>query len=100
MEEAEEEARAYLERVRTSLDDGSHQIDVDVVVHQQPARGILDYVGANSADLVSIATHGRSPVTRILLGSTADKVIRGADTPVLTVRPVDDGATAATASVA
>ena len=100
LEKAEDQARSYLERVRTSLDDGSRQIDVDVVVGQQPARGILDYVAANNADLVSIATHGRSPVTRVLLGSTADKVIRGATTPILIVRPVDDEAAAVTESVA
>ena len=100
LEAAETEARAYLERVRSSLDDGSRQIDIDVVVNQQPARGILDYAAANNMDLVSIATHGRSGVERALLGSTADKVIRGANTPILIVRPVDEGAAAVTKSVA
>jgi nucleotide-binding universal stress UspA family protein len=100
LEEVETEARAYLERVRSSLDDGSRQIDIDVVVNQQPARGILDYAAANNMDLVSIATHGRSGVERALLGSTADKVIRGANTPILIVRPVDEGAAAVTKSVA
>jgi nucleotide-binding universal stress UspA family protein len=100
LEEAETEARVYLERVRSRLDDGSRQIDIDVVVNQQPARGILDYAAANNADLVSIATHGRSGLERTLLGSTADKVIRGANTPILIVRPVDEGATAVTESVA
>ncbi len=82
-------ARAYLEGVRSSLDDGSRQIDIDVVVNEQPARGILDYASANNVDVVSIATHGRGGVERVLLGSTTDKVIRGADTPVLIVRPLD-----------
>jgi nucleotide-binding universal stress UspA family protein len=100
LEKAEEEARAYLERVRVSLDDGSRQIDIDVAVSPQPARGILDYVAANKADLVSIATHGRSGVGRLLVGSTADKVIRGANTPILIVRPADEEAASLTKSVA
>jgi nucleotide-binding universal stress UspA family protein len=100
VKEAETEARAYLERVRSSLDDGSRQIDIDVVVNQQPARGILDYAAANNVDLVSIATHGRSGVERTLIGSTADKVIRGANTPILIVRPVNEEAGAVTQSVA
>ena len=99
-EAAETEARAYLERVRSSLDDDCRRIGVDVVVNQQPARGILDYTAANNADLVSIATHGRSGVARALLGSTTDKVIRGAKTPILIVRPVDEEAAAATESAA
>jgi nucleotide-binding universal stress UspA family protein len=100
LEEAETEARAYLEGVRSRLDDGSRQIDTDVVVNQQPARGILNYAAANNADLVSIATHGRGGVERTLLGSTADKVIRGANTPILIVRPVRREAPALTESVA
>ena len=94
LEGDETEARDYLERVRSNLDDGSRQIDIDVVVNQQPARGILDYAAANNADLVSIATHGRSGLERTLLGSTADKVIRGANTPILIVRPVNKEAAA------
>jgi len=100
LEEAETEARAYLEGVRSRLDDGSRQIDTDVVVNQQPARGILNYATANNVDLVSIATHGRGGIERTLLGSTADKVIRGANTPILIVRPVKRVAAALTESVA
>jgi nucleotide-binding universal stress UspA family protein len=36
---------------------------------------------------VAIATHGRSRVQRLMLGSVADKLIRGAEPPVLVVRP-------------
>jgi nucleotide-binding universal stress UspA family protein len=40
-------------------------------------------------DLVVMATHGRGGLKRTLLGSTADKVIRSAHTPVLVRRPPD-----------
>ena len=73
---------------------------VAVVINQQPARGILKYAYANGADLVSIATHGRGGAERTLLGSTADKVIRGASTPILIVRPLRKEAATLTESVA
>ena len=88
LHEADAEARAYLEGVRSDLDDGSRKIGIDIVVNQQPARGILGYAAAKNADLISIATHGRGGVGRTLLGSTTDKVVRGASTPILIVRPL------------
>jgi nucleotide-binding universal stress UspA family protein len=39
------------------------------------------------ADLVAMATHGRSGLQRLMLGSVADKVIHRASIPVLLVRP-------------
>ena len=99
LDEADAEARAYLEGVRSDLDDGSRKIGIDIVVNQQPARGILGYAAAKNADLISIATHGRGGVGRTLLGSTTDKVIRGASTPILIVRPLKREA-AVTESVA
>jgi nucleotide-binding universal stress UspA family protein len=100
LEETETEAWTYLKSLRSSLDDGSRQIDIAVVVNQQPARGILKYAYANDADLVSIATHGRGGAERTVLGSTADKVIRGANTPILVVRPVKKEASTVTESAA
>ncbi|MFC5972836.1 universal stress protein [Halomarina salina] len=55
------------------------------VVSGRPHRTILDAVEAHDADLVVMGTHGRSGVSRILLGSVAEKVVRGASVPVLTV---------------
>jgi nucleotide-binding universal stress UspA family protein len=51
------------------------------------AQGILDLAQSRGADVIVIATHGRSGIQRLVLGSVADKVIRGADLPVLVVRP-------------
>ncbi len=47
---------------------------------------IVDYAEQN-ADMVVIATHGRSGLAHIFLGSTAEKVVQWAKIPVLTVRP-------------
>ncbi|WP_178915990.1 universal stress protein [Natronomonas gomsonensis] len=51
-----------------------------------PYRGILEYVDDYDIDLVVMGTHGRRGVDRFLLGSVAEKVVRSADAPVLTVR--------------
>ena len=38
--------------------------------------------------MVAISTHGRSGITRLVLGSVADMLIRSLETPVLVVRPL------------
>lgn len=50
------------------------------------AETILLVAESNQADLIVIATHGHSGIKHLLLGSTAEKVIRHAVCPVLTVR--------------
>jgi nucleotide-binding universal stress UspA family protein len=52
-----------------------------------PADAIVDYIAANDVDLVALATHGRSGVSRLVLGSVAEQVLRRIDLPVLMVRP-------------
>jgi nucleotide-binding universal stress UspA family protein len=51
---------------------------------------LRDAAEALDADLVVIGTHGRTGLKRILLGSVAERVVRRAPCPVLTVRPPDD----------
>jgi universal stress protein A len=48
---------------------------------------IIDYVKDQAMDLVVMGTHGRSGVEHILIGSVAEKVVRKAPCPVLTIRP-------------
>jgi nucleotide-binding universal stress UspA family protein len=51
-----------------------------------PAETIIDYAHREPIDLIVMATHGRSGLRRWVYGSVADKVLRGADVPVLLVR--------------
>ncbi len=53
----------------------------------EPATAILHQAGVKRADLVVMGTHGRSGLEHMLLGSVAEKVVRGAAYPVLTIRP-------------
>ena len=52
-----------------------------------PAREIVRYATRHGVDLIVLGAHGRSGVNRILLGSVAERVVRTAPCPVLTVPP-------------
>jgi nucleotide-binding universal stress UspA family protein len=64
-----------------------------------PCPEILRYASANEIDLIVMGTHGRSGVTHMLLGSIAEKVVRRAPCPVLTVRHPEHEFLEAVASV-
>jgi nucleotide-binding universal stress UspA family protein len=59
---------------------------VDDTLHGIPHREILDYAAMHDIDLIVLGTHGRTGVKRLLLGSVAEKIVRLAEVPVLTVR--------------
>lgn len=52
----------------------------------QPAESIVAYARTAHIDLIVIGTHGRGPMERLLMGSVAERVVRTAPCPVLTVR--------------
>ena len=52
----------------------------------QPARTIVEYAEEHDVDHIVIGSHGRSGVSRILLGSVAESVVRRANVPVTIVR--------------
>jgi universal stress protein A len=56
-----------------------------LVVPGLPAEQIVRLAKKEKVDLISIGTHGRSGLVRLMLGSVADRVIRTAPCPVLTV---------------
>jgi len=61
---------------------------VDVMVHVgEPARDILESAASLRADVIVMGTHGLSGFEHLLLGSVAEKVLRKAACPVLTVPP-------------
>lgn len=56
------------------------------VVQGHAAKCIVDFAEMHGCDLVVLATHGLSGVAHALLGSVAERVVRTADVPVMTVR--------------
>jgi nucleotide-binding universal stress UspA family protein len=63
------------------------------VVERGAAHEVISaYVDQLDADLVTMGTHGRTGLDRLLLGSTADRTIRTSEVPVLTTPPLDESA--------
>lgn len=52
----------------------------------EPAEEILEAARESGADLIAMATHGRSGVVRLMLGSVAEAVLRRSEVPVVLVR--------------
>lgn len=63
------------------------QIETHLPVHQSPAEAILAYAQERGVSLIAMTSHGRSGAGRLMLGSVADKVVRGANVPVLVQVP-------------
>jgi nucleotide-binding universal stress UspA family protein len=78
-------AKEYLDRIiKRSKYDGVN-LKAEVITGK-PAESLADYAVKNGVDLIVIATHGRSGVSRWVWGSVADRVMRSACVPVLMVR--------------
>ena len=85
-EQAELEALKKLEGVLTEEERTKYSA---TLVHRtgSPAHEILDYLDQHrDIDLVVMSTHGRGAVSRLMLGSVVDKVLRAAPCAVLTIR--------------
>ena len=80
------EASCYLAGL-TARAPGLSAAVTHVAVDWPPAVAILADADANGIDLIALETRGRSGLARVLLGSVADKVVRGATVPVLLQRP-------------
>lgn len=89
MDAGEEEAERYLAEIADDLKREGVDVETVVVVGKPATTGILEFVQTTGASLVAIATHGRGGVSRAVLGSVADKVVRGAEVPVLLSRPTE-----------
>ena len=55
-----------------------------------PSQKIVETATAEQVDLMVMATHGRTGLSHLLLGSVAERVVRLAPCPVLTIRPLGD----------
>lgn len=87
-EQVRAEAQTYLDGVAERLRARSLAVQTRVVFHEHPAIAILN-AHAHDVDLIAFTTRGHRALPWLFLGSTADKVLRGASTPVLVQRPLD-----------
>jgi nucleotide-binding universal stress UspA family protein len=85
-----EGAQTYLTDIAVRLEGEMEQVTSAVIVAEAgDAAEILKYAEQQAADVIALATHGRAGLKRLVLGSVADKVMRGASVPVLVLRPGD-----------
>lgn len=78
-------AEDYLKQVMVRLEQGGSPVRPEVTVGRVEER-ITDIAEREEVDLILMATHGRSGVSRWVMGSIAEKVLRTAHAPVLMVR--------------
>jgi nucleotide-binding universal stress UspA family protein len=76
---------ALTEVLRTYFD-GVENAKTALVVSSNAAEGICRYAEKEDIDLIVVSTHGRTGLAHLLIGSVAEKVVRHAPCPVLTVR--------------
>lgn len=80
-------------RKQLQVDLGNLQIGGQAVVQAtqagHPVHEIIKYAAEHEIDLIIIGTHGRTGLSHLLIGSIAEKVVRLATCPVLTVHPSD-----------
>ena len=62
-------------------------VEIATLADTEPGRGILAFAGDHDVDVIVVGTHSRRGIDRMLLGSVADKVVRGANCSVLVVPP-------------
>ena len=61
-------------------------VHMAVATSQSAAAGLVHYAEHVDADLIVVATHGRSGIRRLVVGSVTEEVVRTASCPVLTLR--------------
>lgn len=87
------ENQTLLERIKPTIPgvEFEHQY-----LDGEPAEEILSFAERENFDLIVIGSHGRTGLSRLLLGSVAEAVVRGAKCPVLTVKQPTETAGAET----
>jgi nucleotide-binding universal stress UspA family protein len=83
--ELKSDAHKYLDQVAKRLTRSGIKVH-PIILTGKPAESLIEYIENNDIDLVIMATHGRSGITRLFWGSIAEKVLRSVVVPVLLVK--------------
>jgi nucleotide-binding universal stress UspA family protein len=86
MDDLERQATTELAQVVPEVENAGVEV-VRVVAVGTPYRKIIDMAEAEQVDLIVMATAGRTGFSRLVMGSIAERVVRTASCPVLTIRP-------------
>ncbi|MFN2341885.1 MAG: universal stress protein [Desulfonatronovibrio sp.] len=72
----------------TFVEENFSEIDVTgKVLSGYAAEEILNYADSENIDIIIMGTHGRKGIDRVLFGSVAEKIVKAAKMPVMTIRP-------------
>jgi nucleotide-binding universal stress UspA family protein len=82
---AKKETHKYLDSISERLN-RSEIKNSHVILMGKPAESLIEYTANNDVDLLIMATHGRSGLTKFFWGSIAEKVLRSINIPVLLVK--------------
>ena len=82
-----DKATGYLENAKSRLAAEGIKASMEVLESNAPSQTITDYAEKNGVDLIVIATHGYTGMKKMMLGSTALKVLHESNVPVLLIRP-------------
>ena len=78
-----EQAASALNRVANAAKEAGVSCETIQVENEQPHQGIIAAAEEKGCDLVVMSSHGRSGLSKLLVGSVANKVLAHAKTPVL-----------------
>lgn len=84
--EAAGAAQVYLDTVAIPLRGKGLKVRV-VIRDGDPASGILEFAHKEDVDVIVMSTHGRSGLSRVIMGSVAEKVVLTTKRPVMLVKP-------------
>ena len=85
-QDIEAAARKQIDALLSDEDRDQLRAQTVVLTSNTPAFAIADYAADRAIDLIVMGTHGRGAVAHLLMGSVAERVVRTAPCPVLTVR--------------
>jgi nucleotide-binding universal stress UspA family protein len=85
------EAKDYLNEIAWWMRDRGVEAKTRVVISERPAHAILAEAEREAAAFIAMGTHGRSGVSRMLMGSVAGQVQQGTRIPLLLYRPRMEG---------
>ena len=84
-EDIDRAERRQTEALLTESDRRWLNAEAVTITSKQTAATIVEYARANDIDLIVMGTHGRRAFARLMMGSVAERVVRTAPCPVLTV---------------
>jgi nucleotide-binding universal stress UspA family protein len=89
LKEFQESAQKSLDEIRREKIPAEIQART-FVLHGRPAHEIVNFAAQEKADIIVIPTQGESGWQRFVFGSVAEKVVRNAECPVLTIRALKE----------